>query len=370
MADEIIRMIDDFLTKKKYDNLDFLHKIDDTPYLERNELRPVCTNVHHRLEGLIYSFKSDLVKLETPLINMKLEIKDRLADLTSTKDIYQKLMDNKQQECKRDYVCQDRIIHWLKVQLDTIHCRMNVNCKSERNHTLVRRSVSNCKEFQCSNGECIPYNDVCNNQTDCSDKSDESPDCSRFCFNGFHCRDLRCIEKAQVCDGVPNCEDGSDEESCKPKLYSLSTCSLREGRFLCANKRCVAVAEMCDGNDDCGDNSDEGSKCREEAKCAPGCTASGGVCVRGPMGPLCLSDCPEGTIDDGGTCVRGPRRSIDNLDGAFEQIPYLYERYVGAVGLLKKRIYQDLEKAFLSCQQPGFDPRSLRRRYPIYQTSQ
>ncbi|CAH1397757.1 unnamed protein product [Nezara viridula] len=368
---DVNKVIDDFIAKKKYESLDFLYNIEHTPYLERSELRPFCTQVHLHLEGLLYSFKSDVVKLETPLLNIRVEIEDRLSDIIASTDVYQKLADNKHQQCRPgNYVCEEQIIHWLKEKVEKIQCRVVANCwQLERNHSIARRSVSDCEEFQCKNGECIPFDDVCNGEKNCTDGSDETPECSRYCFNGFHCRDLRCINKTQICDGTSDCGDGSDEESCKTAevVYSADNCSLETGNFLCGNKRCVPLKEVCDKEDDCGDYSDESRLCEMKRRCAGGCTASGGVCLVGPKGPLCLSQCPEGTEDDFGTCRPGPQRSLDSLDGLFERVPYLFERYVGALALLKKQLISDLEKAFLSCQASLTEVRSFRDiRHPRY----
>lgn len=40
--------------------------------------------------------------------------------------------------------------------------------------------VSNCKEFKCSNGICLPFSKVCDGKIDCSDQSDEFGDCGVY----------------------------------------------------------------------------------------------------------------------------------------------------------------------------------------------
>ncbi|XP_014281179.1 uncharacterized protein [Halyomorpha halys] len=385
-GEEVSKVIEDFLSKEKHNTMDFLYKIDNTPYLERSEVRPFCTSVHQQLDDLLYSFKTDIMKLETPLISLRLEIKDRLSDILSAIDIYQRLGDNRHLNCRPgDYYCVDQIVHWLKEKVEKIQCRVTTctleakNCATEpKNHTRCRRSTedeyeqvteegsqgdlkenktqANCSEFQCKNGDCIPYESVCNGEQNCADKSDETANCTRYCFNGFHCRDLRCIKKEQVCDGIKNCEDGSDEEKCK-ELNSAATCNVENSNFLCANKECVPLATVCNGWDDCGDGSDEGPMCGNKTECAFGCTASGGVCFSGPRGALCLNECPDGTVDENGTCRPGPQRALASLEGLFEQVPYLFERYVGALAFLKKRLLSNLEKAVFSCRRPSTELR-------------
>lgn len=40
--------------------------------------------------------------------------------------------------------------------------------------------ISNCKEFKCSNGICLPFNKVCDGKIDCLDQSDEFGDCGMY----------------------------------------------------------------------------------------------------------------------------------------------------------------------------------------------
>lgn len=48
---------------------------------------------------------------------------------------------------------------------------------------LYIAALRNCseKEFRCDNGRCIPINWKCDNENDCLDRSDESPQhCSKI----------------------------------------------------------------------------------------------------------------------------------------------------------------------------------------------
>ena len=66
--------------------------------------------------------------------------------------------------------------------------------------------------FQCSNGKCVEYSQVCDLVDDCGDMSDE-----RSCVNNYVCQNtagsekLALIARAQKCDRKVDCFDFSDE---------------------------------------------------------------------------------------------------------------------------------------------------------------
>ena len=72
--------------------------------------------------------------------------------------------------------------------------------------------------YECGNGNCVPYEKVCNLVDDCGDGSDE-----RLCTNSFKCspgnttqsRDY--VPLSSVCDGSFDCNNLSDELSCCTK---------------------------------------------------------------------------------------------------------------------------------------------------------
>lgn len=156
-------------------------------------------------------------------------------------------------------------------------------------------------QFQCTSGQCININWLCDGQIDCVDSSDEPDNCTSKIncdSNHFRCKNMKCIDKALNCNGFDDCDDGSDEfdcpttpndNFCKSKengddLYQCQSdkflclpksavcngtaecprgedefnCTIcRSNEFECANTKCIAEKFVCDADDDCGDMSDE-----------------------------------------------------------------------------------------------------------------
>ena len=114
--------------------------------------------------------------------------------------------------------------------------------------------------FLCRDGiRCIRENQVCDNNSDCVDVSDEA-ECDHCTKPGYvPCpgNPSHCIPKYNMCDGKPNCPDLSDEE--------VSNCDGVCGRngteqFTCDDQSyCVRLTYLCDGESDCNDGSDEKS---------------------------------------------------------------------------------------------------------------
>jgi hypothetical protein len=70
-------------------------------------------------------------------------------------------------------------------------------------------------EFTCTNGSCIPTNQLCNGSADCLRGEDELSCGGRECQAGeFTCPDSSCIPTAAVCNGALDCPSGADEQNC------------------------------------------------------------------------------------------------------------------------------------------------------------
>ena len=80
--------------------------------------------------------------------------------------------------------------------------------------------------FECTNGRCIPYEEVCDFADNCGDNSDEEP-----CINHFKCNNsAKFLPKSYMCNGVIDCADLSDEcnNFCAKEIISsliLKVCS-------------------------------------------------------------------------------------------------------------------------------------------------
>ena len=167
--------------------------------------------------------------------------------------------------------------------------------------------------FTCDNGNCIPNVyvschemsccviklnlptlQVCDNDNDCLDGSDERANCeTRTCDSEkeFECsrnKDwgrTRCIDKKWVCDGDPDCVDGSDEDpvlaNCTRPAQNCTDEQFQCKNGLCIIKRkCLFVTYLfinimgvtydfftdwqCDHDNDCGDGSDEHKDCKDK----------------------------------------------------------------------------------------------------------
>ncbi|XP_030025581.2 serine protease nudel [Manduca sexta] len=113
---------------------------------------------------------------------------------------------------------------------------------SELQTAIKRRKPRIPIEFECGSiSQVIPYNQRCNQKSDCEDGTDEL---------GCTCIDyLATLDEKLLCDGSYDCADGQDELDC-------FTCT--EDHFLCKQSQiCLPKKHVCDGKSDCPLGEDE-----------------------------------------------------------------------------------------------------------------
>ncbi|CAM1304488.1 HSPG2 (predicted) [Pycnogonum litorale] len=112
-------------------------------------------------------------------------------------------------------------------------------------------------ESTCQNGECILRDYVCDEDYDCTDRSDEfNCGAPQKCEpNEFECDNGNCVGKYWRCDGENDCGDNSDERKCEPNPPG-SPCRYFEYQCTAGNQ-CIPRSFQCDGDVDCQDGSDE-----------------------------------------------------------------------------------------------------------------
>ncbi|XP_059575569.1 CD320 antigen isoform X3 [Alligator mississippiensis] len=175
-------------------------------------------------------------------------------------------------------------------------------------------------EFRCVEGGCVPLQQMCDGERDCTDGSDESTCSTPGLPCGPHlwqCRTSRlCLPRGHLCDGRRDCPDGTDEsaEACQlhealsstvPSTASTEAPPCGADEFRCLQGGCVPLQQTCDGERNCADGSDE-STCSSTPglPCGPHLwqcrTAS--LCL--PRGHLCNGhrDCPDGTDESAEAC--------------------------------------------------------------------
>ncbi|XP_053616113.1 very low-density lipoprotein receptor isoform X7 [Plodia interpunctella] len=185
---------------------------------------------------------------------------------------------------------------------------------SDENIEECKKESRTCtsSEFRCKTGRCVPMSWRCDNEKDCSDGSDEDPlTCTsqRSCpEHKFVCTSGHCIPAAWHCDYEADCPDGSDEHQCD------ETC--RSDEFTCGNGKCIQQRWVCDGDDDCGDDSDE-AKCPAKT-CQPhthfSCTD--GHCISARWRCDGDIDCPDSSDELG--CATTPKTTSPCISTEFE----------------------------------------------------
>ncbi|XP_075925649.1 uncharacterized protein LOC142929085 [Petromyzon marinus] len=138
-------------------------------------------------------------------------------------------------------------------------------------------------QYQCADHTgCIPQRFYCDGTLDCTDHSDETPNCQCF-SNQQRCANGTCLATKSFCDGVNDCGDYSDETNC--------TCS--PNQFLCSNiGRCLDWIYVCDGDVDCSDGYDE-TGCEKECATSEFRCADRKHCIRGSLYCDGVTDCAD-----------------------------------------------------------------------------
>lgn len=151
--------------------------------------------------------------------------------------------------------------------------------------------------MQCSNGDCIDMDYVCDGLQDCPNGEDEincagqveltactsSWSCVVINFVAdscdFKCGDGHCIANSHVCDSLLDCADHSDADNCTRGLTAVQYLMASDIPLQCPNasNQLAACGHTCSvGEEDCR----AGQLC-----CDTGC---GHTCVAGvPIHPIC-----------------------------------------------------------------------------------
>lgn len=73
-------------------------------------------------------------------------------------------------------------------------------------------------QFECNDGQCIPWYWECDDIIDCRGQEDEGSQCGHRCDSDeLWCpghNSSQCIDARKFCDGVFDCINGTDEMSC------------------------------------------------------------------------------------------------------------------------------------------------------------